>query len=170
MNSIEGAQVFLSLGTNLGTRILNIKKAVALSRNELTAVTLSRIYETEPLYVTNQGKFLNCVVMGRTQKPPFSLLRALLGIEQDMGRDRSHVPDKGPRIIDIDILLYDQQIITSEELSIPHPGMYDREFVLRPLLDLAPELKDPVSGSPFSDFLGRLENQGVSVYVPDHKK
>ena len=128
-------------------------------------IKLSRVYETEPMYLNNQPMFLNCVAMGNTAESPDSLLRFLQGIEQKMGRNRIHVPDKGPRIIDIDILLYERKIIHTDHLHIPHPGMYEREFVLLPLLELVPEIKDPESGSRFSDFIGSIEKQGVSVFA-----
>jgi 2-amino-4-hydroxy-6-hydroxymethyldihydropteridine diphosphokinase len=165
MNSMEGTEVFLSLGTNRGNRISNLKNAVSMLRKKLTMETLSSIYETDPLYVTNQEKFLNCVVKGQTLASPLALLHILQAIEEEIGRERNHVKDKGPRIIDIDILLYGEQIILSDLLTIPHPGIYEREFVLRPLLEIAPKVKDPASGYLFSVFLNHLEKQGVLMYA-----
>ena len=109
----------------------------------------------------NQPDFLNLVVRGTTALSPQSLLSVLASIEAALGRDRSSAGPKGPRTIDIDILLYGTSIIAEPNLIVPHPGMKDRQFVLIPLLELDPEIVDPVSGAPFKDFLAALPPQGI---------
>ena len=165
MNALKKAKVFLSLGTNTGNRKINLRKTCFFLKTEISNITISRVYETLPLYVENQPKFLNCVVSGETDKSPYSLLDYCLDLENRLGRDRAHKPEKGPRVIDIDILLYNSEIIHNNRLHIPHPGMYEREFVLIPLLELDPEIKDPETGYSFTIFLDKLKGQGVSLYA-----
>ncbi|HEY1270950.1 MAG TPA: 2-amino-4-hydroxy-6-hydroxymethyldihydropteridine diphosphokinase [Terriglobales bacterium] len=138
-------RVYLSLGSNLGDRALNLKTAIEQLRHlgEVTAV--SSIYETQPLEVPNQPWFLNCTVALETEKMPKQLLSAILTIEQDMGRRRPPTPQKkGPRSIDIDILLFGGSIVDTATLTIPHPAMHERLFVLQPLAEIAPEQRHPV--------------------------
>ncbi len=139
--------VYLSLGSNVGDRETNLKGAIEGLRKlgEVTAV--SSIYETEPVEYTNQPWFLNCVVKLETEKMPKQLLAQLLGIEHAMGRRR--VPTSGPRIkgprtIDIDILLFGHSVVDTAGLTIPHPGLHERRFVLEPLAEIAPEERHPV--------------------------
>ncbi|MBN2444491.1 MAG: 2-amino-4-hydroxy-6-hydroxymethyldihydropteridine diphosphokinase [Spirochaetales bacterium] len=165
MKALLEAQVYLSLGTNIGNRKMNLMEAVTSIKKNFSNFSISRIYETIPLYIKDQPQFLNCVVRGETTKTPIELLDFVQNIEQKMGRDRKNVVNKGPRIIDIDILLYHDEIISTDRLHIPHPGIYERQFVLVPLLELEPEIKDPKTGYPFSIFLDKLENQGISVYA-----
>lgn len=164
MNALKKAKIFLSLGTNMGDREKNLQKTLICLNRELSFIKCSHFYETLPLYVKDQPKFLNCVICGETVKPPFELLDYLLNLEYTIGRNRINSQDKGPRVIDIDILLYNKSIINHPRLHIPHPGIYEREFVLVPLLELEPLLQDPVSGHPFSFFLEKLHNQGVTRY------
>jgi 2-amino-4-hydroxy-6-hydroxymethyldihydropteridine diphosphokinase len=164
MDALRKVRIYLSLGTNIGDREKNLEQAVDALKQELSALKRSHIYETLPLYMKDQPEFLNCVVTGKTAQPPIVLLDYLLDFEKAMGRERGNIPAKGPRIIDIDILLYNKKIIQNERLQIPHPGIYEREFVLKPLLELEPGLQDPVSGKPFSLFLERLRDQGVTLY------
>lgn len=159
------AKIFLSLGTNMGDRERNLHITLDCLNRELSSLRLSHLYETLPLYVENQPKFLNCVVIGETGKSPLEFLHYLLDLEQKVGRNRNCLQDKGPRVIDIDILLYNREIINHERLHIPHPGIYERQFVLIPLLELEPGLPDPVSGQPFSFFLEKLKGQGVTFYA-----
>lgn len=139
--------VYLSLGSNVGDRESNLKSAIARLRElgEVTAV--SSIYETEPVEYTNQPWFLNCVVKLETEKMPRQLLAQLLAIEHAMGRRR--VPASGPRIkgprsIDIDILLFGHSVVDTAGLTIPHPALHERRFVLEPLVEIAPEERHPV--------------------------
>ncbi len=104
----------------------------------------SSLYQTEPVEFTNQPEFLNCAVELETALSGEALLDGLLSIEREMGRDRAAQPAKGPRIIDIDILLAGDRVMNSEKLILPHPAMHLRRFVLEPLAEIAPEVEHPV--------------------------
>lgn len=133
---------YLSLGSNLGDREENLRDAIA-SLGEVGEVTaVSSLYETEPVEVTAQPWFLNCAVTLATEKMPRQLLVAVLKIEQGMGRRRTQL--KGPRIIDIDILLFGSSVLKMPHLTIPHPAMHERRFVLEPLAEIAPDVRHPV--------------------------
>ncbi len=161
---MNGESAFLSLGSNLGKREQNLGRAVEALESVLQKLRCSSIYETRPLYVLEQPSFLNMVVMGQCLLPPMELLQRALSIEIQMGRDRANYVPKGPRVIDIDILLFGGRIICEKELSIPHPHMKERQFVLIPLLELEPNLKDPENGRPFSESLHALDEQGVYIF------
>lgn len=138
---------YLSLGSNVGDREAQLRDALARLGALVRIAAVSSLYETEPVEFTEQPWFLNCVVALETSHTPQQLLRAILGIEQEMGRRR--VQKKGPRVIDIDILLFDDAIVQdeitdSEGLTIPHPAMQQRRFVLEPLAEIAPEVLHPV--------------------------
>jgi 2-amino-4-hydroxy-6-hydroxymethyldihydropteridine diphosphokinase len=133
---------YLSLGSNVGDRHANLQRAISsLTERGIRVVKQSSIYETEPVGFRDQSWFLNCAVEVETLLSPKELLGVLLEIEQGMGRRRT-VP-MGPRIIDIDILLYGDEVIQSDELTIPHPRMAERRFVLVPLAEIAPEAVHP---------------------------
>jgi 2-amino-4-hydroxy-6-hydroxymethyldihydropteridine diphosphokinase len=134
--------VYLSLGSNVGDRMTNLNTAIAaLSASGVQVQRVSSIYETEPVDYLDQAWFLNCVVAGKTELPALELLRALRGIETDMGSKK--LIAKGPRLIDIDVLLYGQKTFDSLELQVPHPRMTRRRFVLAPLAEIAPGLRHP---------------------------
>ena len=134
--------VYLSLGSNIGDRENNLRKAIrALTKANVRVTRVSSFYETEPVDLREQPWFLNCVVRGETEIPALDLLRALRGIEAHMGSEKL-VP-KGPRLIDIDILLYGDATVDRPELQVPHPRMLQRRFVLVPLAEIAPNLKHP---------------------------
>lgn len=137
-------RVFLSLGSNLGDRRSHIENAIELLAAVCSNLAASSIYETEPLHIHRQPAFLNCVVSCWTATIPERLLERLNAIETKLGRVRRR--RFGPRIIDIDILLYGGRIMVSPRLCIPHPRLAERRFVLRPLLELDPGLKEPGSG------------------------
>jgi 2-amino-4-hydroxy-6-hydroxymethyldihydropteridine diphosphokinase len=134
--------VYLSLGSNLGDRATNLQTAIAklASLGEVAAV--SSFYETEPVELTAQPWFLNCAVKLDTEKMPRQLIAGILALEQGMGRQRKQ--KNGPRIIDIDILLFGSSIIDLPSLTVPHPKMHQRRFVLEPLAEIAPEARHPV--------------------------
>ncbi len=134
--------VYLSLGSNLGDRAANLRDALArlAGLGEITAV--SSHYETEPVDFTAQPWFLNCAVAIATDKMPRQFLAALQHIEQEMGRKRIH--PKGPRVIDLDILLFGASVVDLPHLTIPHPAMHERRFVLEPLAEIAPDVRHPV--------------------------
>ncbi len=134
--------VYLSLGSNMGDREGNLRDAIAQLPHAGAAVTkLSSFHETEPVDLREQPWFLNCAVQATTEVPPLDLLRALRTIESRMG-SKKLVP-KGPRLIDLDILLYGDETIDTPELQVPHPRMLLRRFVLSPLAEIAPNLKHP---------------------------
>ncbi len=134
--------VYLSMGSNLGDREANLRDAIARLGALGTVTQVSSLYETEPLEVRDQPWFLNCAVELRTEKMPRQLMSALLDIEHAMGRKR--VQPKGPRLIDIDILLFGRSIVNLEGVTIPHPALHERRFVLDPLAEIAPQVRHPV--------------------------
>ena len=134
--------VYLSLGSNVGDRRANLDTAVEKLRALGTVSAISSLYETEPVEVRQQGWFLNCVVKLETEAMPRQLLKRVLDIEQSMGRRRTQA--KGPRNIDIDILLFASSVVEAKGLTIPHPAMHERRFVLEPLAEIAPEVRHPV--------------------------
>lgn len=151
---------YLGLGSNLGNREGNLREAV--ERLEAAGIRVARrssLYETEPLEIHDQPWFLNAVVEVETDLFPRQLLACIQNIELDMGRRR--VTPKGPRNIDIDILLYGRSVIDTAELQTPHPGIAQRRFVLEPLSEIASELRHPVSGKTAREMLAGLEPQGV---------
>jgi 2-amino-4-hydroxy-6-hydroxymethyldihydropteridine diphosphokinase len=159
-----GETVFLCLGSNLGRREQNLGEAVEALQGCLEGIRRSSVYETAPMYVLQQPKFLNMVVSGLCRLPADELLRRVLSIEAALGRDRSRHVSKGPRVIDIDILLYGRKVIREEQLVVPHPHMKERRFVLVPLLEIEPGLADPETGRPFSEYVEGLEDQGVYIF------
>jgi len=133
--------VYLALGANLGDRRYNLRAAVARLRADVLVDRMSAVYETEPAYVLDQPRFLNMALRGRTALEPAALLAVLKQIERGLGRAIG--PRFGPRLIDLDILLYDDLVIATAELTIPHPRMAERPFVLVPLAEIAPDLTPP---------------------------
>lgn len=134
--------VYLSLGSNLGDREANLRDAIQrlAALGEILAV--SSFYETEPVDFARQPWFLNCAVALATEKMPKQFLVAVQGIEKAMGRQRNQ--PKGPRVIDLDILLFGNSIVGTANLTIPHPALHQRRFVLEPLAEIAPEQRHPV--------------------------
>lgn len=127
----------------MGDRAENIARAIeALASHGVRVGRRSSVYETEPVDVTDQGWFLNCVVEAETDLTPGQLMRALLEIERALGRER-RVP-KGPRLIDMDILLFGSAVVRTPELEIPHPRMTERRFVLVPFAEIAPQARHPI--------------------------
>ena len=132
----------MSLGSNVGDRRAHLDMAIEKLRQLGAVAAISSIYETEPVEVRQQGWFLNCVVKLETEAMPRQLLRRVLDVEQSMGRKRTQA--KGPRNIDIDILLFGSSVVEAKGLTIPHPAMHERRFVLEPLAEIAPEVRHPV--------------------------
>jgi len=148
---------YLSLGSNVGDRMDNLRRAMQLFCGEGIALRhTSSVYETEPVENTDQGWFLNFAAEVATTLEPVALLRKLQGIEKQLGRQRT-VP-KGPRTLDIDILLYGDVILQSEELTLPHPRMLQRRFVLEPLREVAPRLPIPGSGITVKEAFAQLRD------------
>jgi 2-amino-4-hydroxy-6-hydroxymethyldihydropteridine diphosphokinase len=137
-------RIYLSLGSNIGDRERNLRKAVEqLAARDVRVLHTSRIYETEPVDYKDQAWFLNQVVEAETALFPMQLLTRIGRVERELGRVR-RVP-KGPRIIDIDILFYGAAVVDTRRLEIPHPRVAERRFVLAPLAELAPDLRHPVT-------------------------
>ena len=157
--------VYLSLGSNLGDRSRNIEAALGLLEPAgVRILRRSALYETEPQDLPDQPWFFNLVVEAETALSPSRLLRLILRVERQLGRRRL-VP-KGPRLIDIDILLYGSAIICAPHLAVPHPRLLHRRFVLEPLLELAPQLAHPVTGQPLAAALAALRGQVVRRVAP----
>ena len=161
--------VYLSLGSNMGDRRENIAHAIReLEPHGVRVTRQSSLYETEPFDVPpeleNQAWFLNGVVEAETDVSPEQLMRALLDIERSLGRER-RVP-KGPRLIDIDILLFGFQVVHSPGVEIPHPRMARRRFVLAPLAEIAPDARHPVLNNTVEEILEAVADRGeVRKYV-----
>jgi 2-amino-4-hydroxy-6-hydroxymethyldihydropteridine diphosphokinase len=134
--------VFLSLGSNVGDREANLRDAQKRLGAVGRVTAVSNFYETEPVEFTQQPWFLNCAVALETAQTPQQLMTSILNIEEAMGRRR--VQKKGPRTIDIDILLFGDAVLDSPEVTIPHPAMHERRFVLEPLAEIAPEVRHGV--------------------------
>lgn len=135
--------VILGVGSNLGNRIDTIKNAIFnLSCEGILPQTISSYYETEPWGLKNQKDFMNVVLLATTELNPMHVLQVTQGIELNMGRIRKE--HYGPRIIDLDILFYDQLILKTKALTIPHPQIHKRNFVLIPLQEIMPDFKHPI--------------------------
>jgi len=135
---------YLCLGSNVGDRQQHLQVALARLGQIGTVIAASDFYETEPVDAPPQAWFLNCAVALETELMPKQLLAAVLAIERDLGRRRQKTNTKTPRTIDIDILLFGASIVNTPALTIPHPGLHLRRFVLEPLAAIAPEVRHPV--------------------------
>jgi dihydroneopterin aldolase/2-amino-4-hydroxy-6-hydroxymethyldihydropteridine diphosphokinase len=158
--------VYIGLGTNVGDRWEHLSLAVdALGRlGDPTTLQVSPIYETPPMGPEGQDSYLNAVASLLTTSPPGVLLDELGRIEHAAGRaPRDQRVKWGPRELDLDLLLYDDQIIQSEGLTVPHPEMHHRWFVLRPLADLAPRVLHPVFGKTIEQLLAELDNDAAGA-------
>lgn len=147
-------QVYLGLGSNLGDRQANLARALKLLGERLHIELVSSLYETEPVDYTEQPLFLNAICRAQTELGPMQLLSLVKGIEASLGRVPSF--PNAPRPIDIDIIFYGGLIMETPELTIPHPRLEERAFVLIPLLEIAPDLRHPVSGENVKDLAARV--------------
>jgi 2-amino-4-hydroxy-6-hydroxymethyldihydropteridine diphosphokinase len=156
--------VYLSLGSNLGEREDRLGQALeALEREGIAVVARSSIYETEPQDVVNQPWFLNMAVECRARALPLQLMNMLLRIEREIGRVRRANLQRGPRPIDLDILLFGNAVIHLPQLTVPHPRMLQRRFVLEPLLEIAPDLRHPVTRELLRKYLPATLDQQVRL-------
>lgn len=155
--------VYLALGSNLGDRMANLRAAAAALSPALTVRRVSPVYQTSPWGVTDQPDFLNQVIEVETRLTPLDLLVYLKHLERELGR----VPTVryGPRLIDLDILFFNQDVINLPELTIPHPRLAERAFVLVPLADLVPGLMHPELKRTVAELLANVDRSGVAPYV-----
>lgn len=143
----------IALGANLGAREQTLRQAVEALGSVGTVVAVSGFFDTEPVGYTDQPRFLNGAALLETALTPPELLHALLRIERQYGRDRTAAPPKGPRTLDLDLLLYDDVVMQTEALVLPHPEMHRRAFVLQPLAEIAPSLVHPVLHRTIAELL-----------------
>ena len=150
----------IALGSNLesrfGDREANLWEAVERIRELGEVKAVSSAYDTEPVGYLDQPRFLNAALVLETSLEPTELMRALLEVEQAMGRERVGAVAKGPRVIDLDLLLYGQVVMNTTELTLPHPEMLERRFVLEPLAEIAPGMVHPVLGLTVGEMLARV--------------
>ena len=159
--------VYLSLGTNLGNRAENLKQAITSLPPQMTVKKKSKIYETPPWGYTDQETFLNQVVLATTYLEPEPLLKHLKRLEVALGRKASF--RYGPRLIDIDILFYDDLIMETPSLTIPHPHVHERGFVLMPMMDIAPDHVHPVTKKSTREMIALCNTEGIALYEPNTK-
>jgi 2-amino-4-hydroxy-6-hydroxymethyldihydropteridine diphosphokinase len=154
-------EAYIALGSNLGDREANIKKAFDALKERIQIVKTSSLYETKPMYVEDQGWFLNCTAKIETNLAPEELLKFLKSIEQKLGRKT--VKRNGPRTIDLDILFYGDQILKENDLQLPHPKIGERPFVLVPLAEIAPNLIHPVNKKTIIAMLSELDYDKAEI-------
>lgn len=152
-------QVFVSVGSNLGDKIENCQKGIKglLADGRSILVGSSSFYRTSPVDYKDQDWFVNLVVKIETTLNPFDLLDKIQGIEKAMGRKTGTVRF-GPRVLDLDIIFYDDQVIQTDTLEIPHPRMHKRRFVLKPICDIEPSMMHPLLGRDMQSLLGGLQD------------
>jgi 2-amino-4-hydroxy-6-hydroxymethyldihydropteridine diphosphokinase len=152
--------VYLSLGSNLGDRAKNLRDAIGAVREAGIHVTrISSIYETEPVDYLDQPWFLNIAVGAETELAPAATLQTLREIETRLGSKK--LVAKGPRLIDMDILLYENEVIDTPELQVPHPRMHLRRFVLEPLAEISPDVRHPVSHLNTAEMLAQTTDRSI---------
>jgi len=155
--------VYLALGTNLGDRSANLKQAISALTPQLEVKAKSAVYETPPWGFEDQPKFLNQVIKANTYLDPEPLLKHLKRLEVALGRKES-VPN-GPRLIDMDILFYDDLVLDKASIVIPHPRLHERGFVLLPLMEIAPNLVHPVNKKSVREMAELCSREGIERFV-----
>ncbi len=164
---------YLGLGSNLGDRENNLQTALARLRALGVVRAVSRIYETSPVGLIAQPDFLNAAAILETSLDPQALLDAMLDVERSLGRDRRHAVPKGPRTLDLDLLDYDGQLLKTPRLTLPHPELASRAFVLAPLVEIAPDWRHPVTRQTAVELLrvlaGSSPEQTVRLLQPAYR-
>jgi 2-amino-4-hydroxy-6-hydroxymethyldihydropteridine diphosphokinase len=154
--------VYLALGSNMGNRHANLKAALNNLTPQLAVKDRSSVYETPPWGFTEQAPFLNQVLMATTYLVPEALLSHLKRLEKALGRTTNF--QNGPRLIDMDILFYDDLVTDTLQLAIPHPRLHERAFVLVPLAEIAPDFVHPVLGKPIHELLDSVDRSDVKLF------
>jgi 2-amino-4-hydroxy-6-hydroxymethyldihydropteridine diphosphokinase len=155
--------VYLALGSNLGDRLANLKQAIASLPPQVDVKARSRVYETPPWGYADQPAFLNQVLKGNTYLEPAPLLKHLKRLEMALGRVPSF--QNGPRLIDIDLLFYNELVLDTPPLVLPHPRMHERGFVLMPLMDIAADLVHPVKNKTIRELVMSADVSGIREFV-----
>ncbi len=155
---------YLALGTNLGDRFDNLRTAIAALAPQVRVLAESRLYETEPWGFADQAAFYNLVVRAETELSPADLLAFLKKLEADLGRTPTF--RNGPRLIDLDILFYDDLVLETPPLVIPHPRLHERAFVLVPLADIGADLIHPLLKKSVAELLAGVERGGITPLIP----
>lgn len=155
--------VYLALGSNMGNRAANLKAAIAALPPQMEVKAKSRVYETPPWGYVDQEKFLNQVLKVQTYVKPEQLLKHLKRLELALGREATF--QNGPRLIDIDILFYDDLVFESPIVTIPHPDLHERGFVLMPLMDIAPDLVHPVKKQSIRELIAFCDVNGIVPFA-----
>ena len=151
--------VYLALGSNLGDRLANLKSVIANLAPQMNLKAKSPVYETQPWGYADQGAFLNQVVKVETYMEPSALLKHLKRMEKALGRAPTF--ENGPRVIDVDILFFDDETINTPPLIVPHPRLHERAFVLAPLADIAPDFEHPVLKKTVRELLAGVDQSGI---------
>jgi len=160
------ATAYIGLGSNLPSRAGGPKATLLAAIDRLAGLgrpaARSSLYRTEPVGYADQPPFLNAVVALQTALPPLELLSRMLAIEREFGRERGQAPAKGPRTLDLDLLLVDALVLNQPQLTLPHPEMAARRFVLAPLAEIAPALVHPVLRKTIKALLAELRDDGAN--------
>ncbi|MDD2921048.1 MAG: 2-amino-4-hydroxy-6-hydroxymethyldihydropteridine diphosphokinase [Anaerolineales bacterium] len=154
--------VYLAFGSNMGDRLANLKMAVGNLAPQMSLKAKSQVYETPPWGYKNQPAFLNQVIKAETYLDAPALLKHLKRLEKALGREPGF--ENGPRLIDIDILFFDDEIVDTPALTIPHPRLHERAFVLVPLADIAPNFVHPILNKTVFELLADVDQSGIAIF------